>query len=215
MICNPLTLEETEITVSGIIDNDMQNAVFADKARVAKLLGIDESISNVIMSDVPLEIPEQKLIQTIKKSDAKEQFQNMTNHMNAMIYFIIGIGAVICVASIYVAVNMLVAENRANISMLKVLGYDDKNINQIVLRINHILVPIGFLLGIPAVFALSNWFMMFLAGFIGMLPKTYIAPESLLYTAVLIGISYFGSLFLLRRKVSKVDMVESLKGNRE
>ncbi len=215
MICNPLTLEETEITVSGIIDNDMQNAVFADKARVAKLLGIDESISNVIMSDVPLEIPEQKLMQTIKKSDAKEQFQNMTNQMNTMIYFIIGMGAVICVASIYVAVNMLVAENRANISMLKVLGYDDKNINQIVLRINHILVPIGFLLGIPAVFALSNWFMMFLAGFIGMLPKTYIAPESLLYTAVLIGISYFGSLFLLRRKVSKVDMVESLKGNRE
>lgn len=214
-ICNPLTLEETEITVSGIIDNDMQNAVFTDKARVAKLLGIDESISNVIMSDVPLEIPEKKLMQTIKKSDAKEQFQNMTNQMNTMIYFIIGMGAVICVASIYVAVNMLVAENRANISMLKVLGYDNKNINQIVLRINHILVPIGFLLGIPAVFALSNWFMMFLAGFIGMLPKTYIASESLFYTAILIGISYFGSLFLLRRKVSKVDMVESLKGNRE
>jgi len=124
-------------------------------------------------------------------------------------------GAIICVAAIYVAVNMLVTENRSNISMLKVLGYDDKNINRIVLRVNHIMVPIGFLLSIPAVFAVSNWFMAFLASFIGMLPKTYIAPTSLLYTAVLICISYFGSLFLLRRKVSKVDMVESLKGNRE
>ena len=214
-ICNPLTMEETEITVSGIIDNNMQNAIFTNRARVAEILGIDENISNVIMSDVALDIPEEKVMETIRKSDAKEQFQNMTNQMNTMIYFIIGMGAVICVASIYVAVNMLVAENRANISMLKVLGYDDKNINQIVLRINHILVPIGFLLGIPAVFALSNWFMTFLAEFIGMLPKTYIAPESLLYTAVLIYISYFSSLFFLRRKVSKVDMVESLKGNRE
>jgi len=214
-ICNPLTLEETEITVSGIIDNDMQNAVFTNRARVAEILGIDESISNVIMSDVALNIPEDKVMETIKKSDAKEQFRNMTNQMNTMIYFLIGMGAIICVASIYVAVDMLVAENRSNISMLKVLGYDDKNINRIVLRVNHIMVPIGFLLSIPAVFAVSNWFMAFLASFIGMLPKTYIAPTSLLYTAILLCISYFGSLLLLRRKVSKVDMVESLKGNRE
>ena len=214
-ICNPLTLEETEITVSGIIDNDMQNALFTNRARVADILGVDESISNVIMSDVALEIPEDKVMETIKKSDAKEQFQNMSNQMNTMVYFLIGMGAIICVAAIYVAVNMLVTENRSNISMLKVLGYDDKNINRIVLRVNHIMVPIGFLLSIPAVFAVSNWFMAFLASFIGMLPKTYIAPTSLLYTAVLICISYFGSLFLLRRKVSKVDMVESLKGNRE
>ena len=214
-ICNPLTLEETEITVSGIIDNDMQNALFTNRARVAEILGVDESISNVIMSDVALEIPEDKVMETIKKSDAKEQFQKMSNQMNTMVYFLIGMGAIICVAAIYVAVNMLVTENRSNISMLKVLGYDDKNINRIVLRVNHIMVPIGFLLSIPAVFAFSNWFMAFLASFIGMLPKTYISPTSLLYTAVLIGISYFGSLFLLRRKVSNVDMVESLKGNRE
>lgn len=214
-ICNPLTLEETEITVSGIIDNDMQNALFGSRAGVADILGIEESVSNVIMSDVPLEIPEEKVMQTIKKSDAKEQYQNMSNQMNAMIYFVIAIGAVICVASIYVAVNMLVSENRSNISMLKVLGYDDKNINRIVLRVNHILVPIGFLVSIPLVFAATNWFMVFLAEFIGALPKTYIAPESFAYTAVLTCCSYFGSLFLLRRKVSKVDMVESLKGNRE
>ncbi len=214
-VCNPLTLEETEIVVSGILDNDMQKALFGSREKIAELLGIEADISNVIMSDGPLDIPKEKIMQTIKKSDAKEQFQNMSNQMNAMIYFIIGIGAIICVASIYVAVNMLVAENRSNISMLKVLGYDDNNINQIVLRINHILVPIGFLVSIPLVFASTNFFMAFLAGFIGALPKAYIAPKSFLLAAGLICISYFGSLFLLRRKVSKVDMVESLKGNRE
>lgn len=215
MVCNPLTLVETEITVTGILDNDMQNALFSSRERVADILGIEESISNVVMSDVALEIPEEKVMEIIKKSDAKEQFQNMSNQMNVMIYFIIGMGAVICVTSIYVAVNMLVSENRSNISMLKVLGYDDKNINQIVLRVNHILVPLGFLVSIPLVFTSTNFFMVFLAKFIGVLPKAYVAPKSFLYTAVLICSSYFGSLFLLRRKVSKVDMVESLKGNRE
>ena len=214
-LCNPLTLEEVEITVAGVVDNDMQNAVFCNREKAAEIMEIQETVSNVIMSDVALDIPDSMIIQTIKKSDAKEQFQNMSNQMNVMVYFLIGMGAIICVASIYVAVNMLVSENRGNISMLKVLGYRDKQINQIVLNVNHILLPIGFLVSIPFVFASTNWFMAFLAEFIGVLPKAYIAPQSFVYTAVLACLSYFGSLFLLRRKVSKVDMVESLKGNRE
>ncbi len=214
-VCNPLTLEEKEITITGIINNDMQNAVFGDKENIAEMMGIDKDLSNVIMSDVPLDIPDSKVIQTIKQTDAKEQFQNMSNQMNVMIYFLIGMGAAICIAAIYIAVNMLVTENRSNISMLKVLGYKDKQINQIVLNVNHILLPTGFLFSIPLVFASTNWFMVFLADFIGALPKAYIAPQSFVYSAILTCFSYFGSLFLLRRKVSKVDMVESLKGNRE
>ncbi len=214
-LCNPLTLEEYEITVAGIIDNDMQNAVFTNKGNVAEILDIEEKYSNVIMSDIELDIPDEKVMETIKKADAKEQFQNMSNMMNVMIYFLIGLGAVICVASIYVAVNMLVSENRSNISMLKVLGYQDKQINRIVLRINHVLLPVGIIVSIPLVVASVNWFMGWLAEFIGVLPKAYIAPQRFIYTIILACLSYFGSLFLLRRKVSKVDMVESLKGNRE
>lgn len=213
-MCNPLTMEENRITIAGVIDNDMQSAVYGSRENIARLLGLDENVSNVIMSDKELDIPTSKIIQVIKQSDAKEQFQNMSNQMDIMIYVVIGMGSVICIAAIYVAVNMLVTENRSNISMLKVLGYKDRQINQIVLNVNYILLPVGFLLSIPLVFASNNWFMTFLANFIGAMPKAYIAPQSFVYTAVLICLSYFGSLALLRRKVSKVDMVESLKGNR-
>lgn len=214
-VCNPFTFDEIEIRVEGIIDNDMQNAIFCSKKTIARMIGIGESLGNVIMSDVPLDIPESKVIQVIKMSDAKEQFQNMSNQMDVMIYFIIGMGMIICVSSIYIAVNMLIGENSSNISMLKVLGYRDKQINQIVLNVNHVLLPIGFICSIPLVLASVNGLMVFMADFIGALPKAYIAPQSFLYTAALTCLSYFGSLFLLRRKVSKVDMVESLKGNRE
>lgn len=214
-ICNPLTLEEFEITVAGILDNDMQTAIFSNKKNVAGIMGVKEDMSNVVMSGTALKIPDSRLIKTVKKSDAREQFQNMSNQMNVMIYFLIGVGAIICMASIYVAINMLVSENRSNISMLKVLGYRDRQINRIVLRINHILLPIGFLCSIPLVFASTKWFMGFLAEFMGVLPEAYVAPQSFIYTAILACFCYFGSLLLLRRKVSKVDMVESLKGNRE
>ena len=214
-LCNPLTLEEMEITVAGMIDNDMQNAIFVNKENAAKITGIGEDFSNVVMSDTALDIPASQIVRIIKKSDVKEQFQNMSNQMNVMLYFLIGMGAVICMASIYVAMNMLVSENRTNISMLKVLGYRDSRIDRIVLRVNHILLPAGFLCSIWPVFASTDRFMLFFAEFIGVLPKAYIAPQSFLYTAALTCLCYFGALCLLRRKVSRIDMVESLKGNRE
>lgn len=48
-----------------------------------------------------------------------------------------------------------------------------------------------------------------------MLTDTYIEPKSYLIAALLTAGCYFGSLWLLRRKVKQVDMIESLKDNRE
>lgn len=91
ILCNPLTMEEFGITVAGVLDNDMQNAVFSNKEDVAGIMGIDENASNVVMSDMELDIQDSRIIQTIKKEDAREQFQNMSNQMNVMVYFLIGI----------------------------------------------------------------------------------------------------------------------------
>lgn len=215
VLINPYTMEQKSITVAGIIDSDIQSTIFTDKKKAAELMDMDISAGNVIMSDKALDIPENVLLQTIKKEDSKEQYDNMTGQMDIMIYAVIILGAVICISAVYVAVNMLVTENSSNISMLKVLGYDDKKINRIVLRVNHIVVPIGFLAAIFPVYASIDWMFRFLAGFIGAIIKSYVSPMSYLYTFLLVLASYFGSLLLIRRKVSKVNMVESLMDNRE
>lgn len=212
---NPYTMEKKSVTVAGIIDSDIQSTIFTDKKKAAELMDMDAATGNVIMSDQSIDIPDSLLLQTIKKEDSKEQYDNMTSQMDVMIYAVIVLGAVICVCAVYVAVNMLVTENSSNISMLKVLGYDDKKINRIVLRVNHIVLPIGYLVAIPLVYASTGWMFRFLAEFIGAIIKTYVSPVSYIYTILLVLVSYFGSLFLIRNKVAKVNMVESLKDNRE
>ena len=44
--------------------------------------------TSYLMSDIALDIPESKVIQIIKKSDIEEQFQNISNQMNVMIYLL-------------------------------------------------------------------------------------------------------------------------------
>ena len=49
----------------------------------------------------------------------------------------------------------------------------------------------------------------------GMLMTVSLQPKSYLLTILLTCLSYFGSLLVLRRKITKVNIIESLKDNRE
>ena len=89
-----------------------------------------------------------KISKTVTSEDIKEQMNTILDEMNSIIYSLAVIGAIICAAALYVSVNMLVSENRHNISMLKVLGFKSREINSMVLDVNHIIIPVGILIGI-------------------------------------------------------------------
>lgn len=214
-VYNPLTLEEKELRIEGVLRNNVQKGIFTSKALAAELTGLDEDSFNSIVSGSALSIPEAKVAQETRRSDITDQAKTMTKQMDFLLQMIIGLGVIICVAAVYVAVNMLVTESRSNISMLKVLGYRDKQINRILLRSHHILLPAGILLSMPCVYAAARAFFLLMVDYGVMLIDTYIEPESFLISVLLTAGCYFGSLWLLRRKVRRVDMIESLKDNRE
>ena len=212
---NPLSLEKSEITVDGIIQNNVQKSIICGKSLAAKLTGLDEAKFNCILSDKALDIPDGKIAKEVKASSISDQAKTMTEQMDFLLWIIIVLGVIICVAAVYVAVNMMVTESRSNISMLKVLGYRDNQINRIVLRSHHILLPVGILLSIPATFGACRAFFKLMVDYGVMLIDPYIAPQSYMFSFGLTALCYFGSLLLLRRKVKRVDMIESLKDNRE
>lgn len=214
-VYNPLTMEEKDIKIAGVIQNNMQKGIYTSKSIAAELSGLDADTFNCIVSGEKLDIPEAKIAQETDRLDIAEQVNTMTNQMDFMLWTLVGLGVIICIAAVYVAVNMLVTESRSNISMLKVLGYDDRRIDRIVLSSHHILLPAGILLSVPATYAAAHAFFLMMVDYGVMLMDTYIAPKSFCIAIGLTVLCYFGSLWLLRRKVKRVDMVESLKDNRE
>ena len=213
---NPLTLAEKTVTITGVVDNDVQRAIFTTRKNAEKLTGLPEGSYNALVSAEPLDsLPASLVAQESARSDAREQVETMITQMGGMIYVLVVLGALLCVAAIYVAVDMMVAESRSSISMLKVLGYRDRQIDRIVLNVHHLLLPIGIAVSIPAVYASCREFWVMFTDYGVMRMHTYISPKSYVLAIGLTGLSYFGSLWLLRRKVKKVNMIESLKDNRE
>lgn len=212
---NRTTLDEYEITIAGIIETDMQKYLIGSKEAVGEIMGIDDELYNSILVDGALDIDDSLVASEINTSSIEDQMQTMMNEMGAIIYALVVIGGIICIAAIYVSVNMLVSENRLNISMLKVLGYRDREINRMVLNANHVLLPIGIVIGIlVSYFSIKMYFSTF-AETEGMIIPIVLKPASVLFTVVIVGACYFISLSLIRRKTAHVDMVESLKDNRQ
>ena len=212
---NPLSLEQIHIRISGIVENDTAQIIYTSRANAAEMTGVDKNAGNMIISEEKLDIPENIVESESRKSDLEEQVDTIIDQTSYMIDTMVGLGIVICIASVYVAVNMLVSENRRNISMLKVLGYSDRKIGRIVLGSNHVFLPLGILLSIPVAYAFCGLFFRMFADMMGMLVSPYLELESCILAAVLTAGSYQASMYFVQRKTRKVDAAECLKEQRE
>lgn len=212
---NPLSLEQIHIRISGIVENDTAQIIYTSRANAAEMTGVDKNAGNMIISEERLDIPENIVESESRKSDLKEQVDTIIDQTSYMIDTMVGLGIMICIASVYVAVNMLVSENRRNISMLKVLGYPDRKIGRIVLGSNHVFLPLGILMSIPAAYAFCGLFFRMFADMMGMLVSPYLELKSCIMAAVLTAGSYLASMHFVGWKTRKVDAAECLKAQRE
>ena len=209
------SLEEYTVTIKGIIKNGYQNYIVSTRENASKITDIDPSLYNCLLTDESRSF-DGDIVQEIITSDTFEnQMETMLDEMSGLVYALIIIGAIICIAALYVSINMLVSENANNISMLKVLGYDRRKIDKMVLNGNHLLLIPGLILGMLTGFGAMAWYCDAFVETEGlMIPVAFSLPHILL-TICIVTACYFVSLFLVRRKIEKVDMIESLKDNRD
>ena len=208
---NPASLESYEAKIDGIIDNPVQAILYTSEKNARNIIDAEEGTYNLILSDEKLDIPDDDTAASISKDSLKDQLNTVLESTNKMIIMMIGLGIILCVMVIFMMVNMIIDENKNNISMLKVLGYSDKKINKLVLNVNHILVPIGMLLSVPLSLKICDvYFSMMIEDFACHIPAKMNIQGIIICFAVLV-ISYFSSLFLMRKKVGKVRMTDSLK----
>lgn len=211
---NPVTMEEKKVTISGIIMNDSQKMIVCSQDNARKLLGWNDRTYNGLLSEKKLDLGDE-ISKTVTSDDIREQMKTILTEMGAIIYSLAVIGAIICIAALYVSVNMLISENRHNISMLKVLGLKRREINRMIIAVNHVIIPIGIAVGMLAGYLMMVVVFRIYSGIEGVLYTPAITFKSIILTIIIVLVCYAVSLLIVRRKADRVDMVESLNDNRE
>ncbi len=208
---NTVTMQETKVVISGIVENDVLQLVLTSKQNMAHILGRPDTEYNVIISKEKLDIPADLLRKNASLKDYENQVKRLSSVSGIVLRILKVLGVIICLLMINMMSGMIVEEGKRNISMLEVLGYRGKEVRQFVMTSNHLLVPIGFLVGVPLGYLTAYSMMAASAQSSGMYMGLPVKPLTILVSAVIVAVAYVLALCLSGRKLKKVDMVESLK----
>ena len=142
--------------------------------------------------------------------DVKARVDDMMVSLNYIIILIIGCAGALAFIVLFNLGNINITEREREIATIEVLGFYPREIGSYVFRENFMLVLLGIIVGLPAGFALHSFIMSrIVVDAISF--NQVIEPLSFLWSVlVVLGFSIIVDL-ILRRKLRRINMAESLK----
>ena len=176
-------------------------------------LGITYKADTIYTDDDLSDVKNLDGVDTIQsKVSLNKGFERMTETMNEMIALLIFLSIILAIVIIYNLGILSLSEKEYQFATLKVLGYKNKQIKKIYIKQNLWITIVAIILGIP----LGNLMISYI--FKKALGDQYdlggtAKPLSILISVIIIFTVSIISNKLLAKKVKKIDMVTSLKGN--
>jgi len=177
--------------------------------------GYPENSYLQIDSKEKLNIPSEKLLSESNRQDMIDGYNTLLMPMKYMIGGIAAMAFIIGLIVIYVVTSLVIEENKANISMFKILGYSNKEVFSLILSSNTILVILGFTISVPLILVSLKSFFDAMTKDMNLTIPTQLNTISILISFVIIMITYELSKALNRKKVLSVSMSDSLKEKRD
>ena len=194
-------------------NKDPQNQNISMTRKYLESLGIDYNPDSLYTNIDLSNTKEINNIETIQDIESlKEGMEGMLSMMKTMLILIISIAILLGAIIIYNLGILSYAEKEYQFSTLKVLGFKDKQIENIFIKQNNWIAIISIIFGLPMGYYLTDWL------FKTAIEEHYDFGASISIRTYLIAaigtfiVSYLVSKFL-SRKIKKIDMVSSLKGN--
>ncbi len=144
------------------------------------------------------------------KSELKKQIDSLSQTTNTTVYILIVMSACLALAVIFNISSINIFERRRDIATLKVLGYHKNEINSLVHMENIIITAFGCLVGVFFGAAIYKYVLIASESKDMYFPYR-ISASMVIISIVLAFIFTFLANFMLKGKINKIDMVESLK----
>ena len=187
--------------------------LYISRENATKLAGVSTNAYNCIISKDKLTLDKKRVASETTMTVTADTMGNLMGPMKAISAGFEVIGVVLGIFVLYLIINMIVSESATNISVMKVLGFSRKEISNRVINVNHLLVCIGFLIGIPIAYGFVKVGYSDTIENYGMLLSPVLTAKTLVIGFVLTWVTYEITLLIQKRKISGIDMVEALKEN--
>ncbi len=165
----------------------------ADVYEIGSFLGNRDDISNVSII-----------------AEMRARVENAMESMNFVVALVIGCAAALAFIVLFNLGNINISERVREIATLKVLGFYSRETGAYVFRESMVLSVMGIVCGIPLGILLHRFVMVQLK--VDMVTfEVYIRPLSFVYSVFAVLLFTVCVDLIMRRKINRIDMAESLK----
>lgn len=201
-----------EFTVTGIYEYPSSLAVFINQKEFNRVFDKREDYFNGYFSDQEItDIGEEYIVTTITIDDLNKTCRQLRVSMGGMMVLFQGFGLIMFALIIYLLAKIIIEKNTQSISMTKILGYLDKEINGLYVTATTIVVVLSIIITIPITdVIIAAVCKAVFADYSGWLP--YYVPK-IIFAEMFAGgvITYAIVAFFQMRKIRKIPMTDALK----
>ena len=214
VLCDNANDIDYAFTVADIVPYSVGITVFMDIDSMRELFGEDDDYYNVVMADHELDIESGRLYSTTTKTDIDRSSGIFSDLMRPMVTMLLSMSVVIFCIVMYLMTSVMIDRAGFGISLLKIFGFNPKEVKKLYLDGNRLVVIIGAIISIPiAKIAMDTIFPIFIANVACSIHLEYRWYHYVMLFAGII-ICYDIISMILTRKLGKISPAEVLK-NRE
>lgn len=216
-----LICDNREITlkVSGIYDNYVWHKAYITPETYEDYFGEEYSVNTILANTVNDDAAYESgagiggidgVMGVMVVPELKTRVSNMMSMLNAVVWLVIGSAGALAFIVLINLSNINISERVREIATIKVLGFYPGETGAYVFRENLVLTLMGIVVGLPLGVLLHAYVMNQIN--VDMIDfKTEIFPISYLLCAVIVLVFLKVVDFVMRIKIDKIDMAESLK----
>lgn len=201
-----------DLKVTGSVVYPAALAVFVTEGDFREIFDKDEDYFTGYFSDDKLTDIEDHVVSEITKDDMIKVSRQLTKSMGGMFYIVVVFSLVMFMLLVYLLTKLIVEKNTVSISMVKILGYDTKEISKLYLSSTTVMVAVVTLLDILLSYLSIK--VIYRAMLIDMLSgwmPIYMAPWIFPLMFVLSFTCYLVISLLQMKRIKKIPMDEALK----
>ena len=202
-----------KIKVSGVCTYPAALAVFMNEKTYREMFDVEEGYFSGYFSNEKLTDIDEKLIATVvTEEDLTKVSRQLDRSMGQMFYMFEVFALAMFMLMVYLLTKLIIERNTISISMVKILGYENKEINRLYLSATTWVMAVCVILGIIlSQVAIAGIYYVMMKEAISGWMTIYIAPY--IYPAIFIlAMAAYGIIAVFQvKRIKRIPMDEALK----
>ncbi len=201
-----------KLQVRGILDSPTTIGVYLSHSYYEDIFDVDKEYYSAYFSNSKItDISDNKIFSCVTEKDMTKMADQLKVSMGDMFTIVETFAVVMFIMVVYLLTKIILERNSTSISMVKILGYEDREIGKLYLVATSWVVLLAVIISFVLVTELIQLiFVAFMKGYSGWIPFG-ISTITYIQCFVLAILSYLVVAVMQMHKIGKIPMDEALK----